>query len=445
MECLQTSDLIGEARAANKNRKLGLITGILCLGFLFSVVFHYVCGYYLKLGYPYNTFLFNPSDHFYDFYHVYKITMDFNAGRFPYVAYFPFTHIIISLLTLLPKGAALLLTIAVFGLTLVLQLFRFAVNQIGNRLQKVQTLAILGFMSYPVLFSIDRANIEVLIYVLLSCFLYFYYVRRLRWASILFLSAAIAMKYYPAVLLILFLSDRKYKEALYAALCAIGLTVAGYGFMMVETHRGLLQVIKSSASGVKGFVNVYSIGMGGLTHSHSLWSLAGVAKLTLNKPASLEPLLPVYTLVATAIIVAIAFYVIKVEQHAWRKVALLVVAMVVLPYTSGDYTLIHLYLPMVLFLNADQTSESDTFYSWLFGLMLIPMSYYFFKPAPHLLYVGNDVAISVLVYPIVMTVFMFKIMSEGLRQRQIDNILQASSLNEKAKAVQKNPTVDQTL
>jgi hypothetical protein len=61
-----------------------------------------------------------------------------------------------------------------------------------------------------------------------------------------------------------------------------------------------------------------------------------------------------------------------------------------LPYVSGDYTLIQLYFPLVFFLNARRVSRWDVVYVALFGILLVPVDYYF------MLY---DISISVIIYP----------------------------------------------
>jgi hypothetical protein len=61
-----------------------------------------------------------------------------------------------------------------------------------------------------------------------------------------------------------------------------------------------------------------------------------------------------------------------------------------LPYVSADYTLIQLYFPLVFFLNARRVSRWDVVYVALFGILLVPVDYY---------YILHDISISVIIYP----------------------------------------------
>ena len=73
-----------------------------------------------------------------------------------------------------------------------------------------------------------------------------------------------------------------------------------------------------------------------------------------------------------------------------------VVPSLLLPFVSADYTLIQLYFPLVFFLNSPRRSRWDPAYVVLFGLLLIPVDYYY--PIAY----GDGVSISVVVYPLAM-------------------------------------------
>ena len=67
------------------------------------------------------------------------------------------------------------------------------------------------FLTYPFLFTMDRGNIEILLFISLLFFLY-YFLQKKFVLSAIFLSIAIAMKAFPAVFLILYLPEKKYRE-----------------------------------------------------------------------------------------------------------------------------------------------------------------------------------------------------------------------------------------
>jgi hypothetical protein len=75
-------------------------------------------------------------------------------------------------------------------------------------------------------------------------------------------------------------------------------------------------------------------------------------------------------------------------------VALLTFTMLVFPQVSFDYKLLHLLLPVGLFLAAP-TGQRDTFYAVCLGLLLVPKAYG---------WLTHDVSVSVLLNPLLMTV-----------------------------------------
>jgi hypothetical protein len=122
----------------------------------------------------------------------------------------------------------------------------------------------------------------------------------------------------------------------------------------------------------------------------------------------------VYAWSVISISAALAFYVIFVEKERWKKVALLVGAMLLFPHISFDYKLMLVFIPMFLFLNSDEKSGCNLLYVLVFGLLLIPKAYYFF---PNIISNSRLLSISVLLNPLILSVMMFTIVAEGLRHR----------------------------
>ena len=81
------------------------------------------------------------------------------------------------------------------------------------------------------------------------------------------------------------------------------------------------------------------------------------------------------------------------EKERWKQVLLVTVATVLLPFVSADYTLIHLYFPLIFFVNSPRLSRWDTAYVVLFALLLVPVDYYYFSGL-------HSVSISVAIYPL---------------------------------------------
>ena len=212
--------LIKTNNRMDRNFKISAITTIIVVGFFLSISFHYYRGTIEGMPYPYNTFLFTPADRFMDFF-VARYVADLNPYFNSIVpsAQFPLVNLFDYLITLLPLNVSLqlfiiLISIAFFSLT-------YLILWGGTKMSSRKLLEILPitFLTYPFLFTIDRGNLEILLFIFLLFFLYFF-LRENYALSAIFLSIASAMKIFPMVLLLLYLPKKKYRELI----LSIGMT-----------------------------------------------------------------------------------------------------------------------------------------------------------------------------------------------------------------------------
>jgi len=61
-----------------------------------------------------------------------------------------------------------------------------------------------------------------------------------------------------------------------------------------------------------------------------------------------------------------------------KKVAVLVIALCLLPPTSTEYKLLYFFIPFFFFVNHDVRSKSDALHTFLFGLLFINKGYIYF-------------------------------------------------------------------
>ncbi len=81
-------------------------------------------------------------------------------------------------------------------------------------------------------------------------------------------------------------------------------------------------------------------------------------------------------LFSSALVAAAAvIYTVFLEKQLWRRVAILVLVMLLLPPLSADYKLLLIYLPLYLFIDCDERSRLDPAFLAIFGLLLIPKDY----------------------------------------------------------------------
>jgi len=83
---------------------------------------------------------------------------------------------------------------------------------------------ILSFLTFPFLLMIDRGNFDGILSIIMIAFIYFFSQKKYLISSLL-LSLVIAMKVLPAVLLLLFITEKKYKALFISVISTIFLTL----------------------------------------------------------------------------------------------------------------------------------------------------------------------------------------------------------------------------
>lgn len=385
-------------------RKTAWLVCIILSGFVAAVAAHYVVGQYELRGYPYSTFLFTPQDatglpgqqnilgvhYFGDFFEAW-IT---SRGPHPYVdfplaspsSYFPVTHVVLFPLAQLALMPALVLYLAAFTAAFVALVFRHAD---GDRLARMQAALVLTACSTPVLFLIDRANIEGLLFLMLAGMLLAYRRERFYLAAML-LAVPIAMKGSAGIFWLLFLFDGQIR--------ALVLSVATFA---LSTGGALLVLPGATQANVEGLRSALHIlltttaeGTVGMRHSASLKS--AFASLG-HVDGHFDFFVDHYVLVSIAILLGVTLVLAILRPVLWQRVALVSAAMIIVPSVSYEYRMIHLYLPLLLFLGTPERRRSDALFVALLGLLLVP------KGLPILF---GDVNLGTVVNPLLLLVLM---------------------------------------
>ena len=382
-----------------KDSKLRSITLIILAGFVIAIIYHSIMRFYFHMGYPYNTFLFRSDDRFMDFFNPVRGSFDrdpYDPDRINFIGgYFPFGYFITFLFSLIKSRAiGLVLFLGGFlsylGLYVKWYLGREPVdNKLIDRLIHFAMICILAYLPYPVFFIVDRANFDMVLFILISLSV-IYYDRKKYTVSIVLLSCAIAMKGYPAFLLGLFLLDRRYKELLIACLLVPGLTLASLALfkdgLFVEFHK--MVVSFQSASSI-------AFGGGSLVRFNSSLYTALIYLLSKINPniATSAQFNVVYLLFMVSSYTLVIYLLAKRPYPFWARLLILVTTMILLFQTSGDYRLMMLYPPMMLFLISEHKSKADLYIVVLLGLIMVPKAYMILQ---------NDANIGLLINPLLL-------------------------------------------
>lgn len=362
----------------SREKRITILVQIVLVGFCFAVFYHYVYGVYLGIGYPYNTFLFVPIDRFSDFYRVLQANQDLNPYFGTYRMFqYPLLNFMGFIFSLIPFPYSFLLFILIVtGFMLVACSYSLAIS---GRPTNWTNIFVLSTLTYPFLIDIDRGNFDGIIFALLVLFIYFFSKEKYIFSAV-FLSFAMAMKPFPVVLLLLFVSRRKIKEAI----IAVSLTVAASVVSLLLFKGGFFANL-SAAISISSFPD--AIGASGyflqnnfVFHSVSLFAILKVYFIESGQIQNIDMSLfsSMYIKGVLLALVPISTYVVFFEKQLWRQVAILSIVMVVFPQISGGYRLLYMFIPLFLFFRNEQTSRGDYLYTVLFGLLLIPKSYYFF-------------------------------------------------------------------
>jgi hypothetical protein len=360
-----------------KAEKIKYFLVILILGFGLAVFYHYILNRYYGLGYPLNTFLFLPSDHFNDFYNV----VIKGTGE---TVYFPLARLVIYPFELFKSHVFAMMVFML--LTFIPIVYYNWVNLKGDKLtESIMNTFVFTFLSYPLLYLIDRANFESFVYLSLCCFIVLFKNGK-TFLSTIPLAFAISLKLFPAVFIILFVADKKYKEVVIT-----GAFIAIFTIMALLILPGsMLENITALFANQHKFNTDYAIGFDGFDFGISLFGVIKGAFVFLKLGNYVQSIFLLYVLFSFLIFLFLSWYIIVVEKEFWKRVTLLVIAMCILPHVSFAYKSIHLLIPIFLFINAAQDDNNRTLnillfkfkfvwlYTLLFALLLIPKNYRLF-------------------------------------------------------------------
>lgn len=364
---------------------------IVLVGFFSAVVFHYFNNFYLAWPVP-KTFLFEPSclKLFGDFYPIYGSAEHFD----PYSVtpssgslYFPFNYVMYYPFTLLEAKYSVLVFLFI-GITffVVFNFYYFKLKGSGVTIfSKMQNIFILSFLSYPFLFSVERANSEWLIYIFCALFLFLYEKKKIA-AACFFLVIAIAMKGYVGIFLCLLIFDKRYK-----AVFGLLIGVACLEILSLLVFKGSvihqLKILFANLDWFKSYfvqsniTLLFNSSLYALTrvcfniYHHVSWQALGVVS---NKHIFLYSLVAAFSLLSVLLVLLNPFKCSSLVRQRWEVLTALVACTLLFPEASFDYHMLLLYLPIYLFVNSpESTAKKDKVYCIIFGLLLIPKSYYF--------------------------------------------------------------------
>lgn len=405
----------------DKSEKTTLLATIVLVGFVWAVVFHYILGFYLKAPYPFDTFLSMPKDIFGDFLLTLTSVKEFApyASVDLWMVYFPLAYILLIPFVYIQNTLLSSLVFA-FGFVsfLTFMNIKFLYTKNLTKAENFKNIFIMTFLSYPFLYMIDRGNLDMYLFMLFVGFVYLFKSKKYLLSAVL-IGLENAMKPFSTLFLILFLFKKRYKE-FFLSLFITAILVIG-GFLCFK--GGFFNQIHIFQSNLVMFKQlwIYDDKDRGMLQCSSLFSALKFLLCSYKQIISINLLEKLYSylgLIITSIIIFFAYR----EKIYWKTITLLTLHMLLVPYIICDYKLIFLFVPIWLFVNAEEKTGFDGVYTILFGLLLIPKK--IFTWWIHAATISRLVTYGVIINPIIMILFIGLIIYEQFRKRKVAQINQ---------------------
>lgn len=390
-------------RAAALTRAM---TYAVLIGLFVAGAWMYREAYYQGQGFPKNTFLFVPGDHFADLYNFFKPLQVHDPFGYAFAVYPPFSYIMMEPFVWAGYQGSIVLWIGSAAVVV----GGFLARQLSflPPIDRIAAVFALTFATYPFLISVDRGNIEIVITMLVVALAWAWQTD--RWVvAALAIGAMTAMKGYPIIFAAPLLVGRQWRALALCIVSAALLTLLGtiyYNFDVVHTWNLLHPRLTF-------YNDTYVIGDAGLAYGCSLF---GPLKILLvdvlgGDASTVKAAIPYYE-AATVVILAGSVWVLWRRKLAlWQQMTLLVCLLNLLPTVSGGYKLLHLIVPIGLFLRDGSRDRFRWAYMVLFALLMIPKAYFFIR-------LNGAVSDTVVLDPLLMTLLVVLVVVSAFRTRE---------------------------
>lgn len=288
------------------------------------------------------TAVFNDFDIFRDQFRSFGAPQFWAPRAFPY-AYPPADSLVIKAFLSLPFNQ--LLCLRLFTVLAVVVSAIWSARALVRRglalWSAVLFVAITAISSYPFMFMIQRANIEVANWILASLAIAALWRERWKLAGVL-LGMAVSLKLFPFVLLALFVARKKFVALLIAVATTVGIDLASLAIL-----GPTIQIANRNISdALEKFRNAYifAIKPFEILFDHSLFAVVKhLAEHThTSDPSHLARLAHSYMVIA-AVGGLLLYFTRIIRLPRINQIVILLALSVLLPPLSGDYNLVHLY------------------------------------------------------------------------------------------------------
>jgi hypothetical protein len=327
--------------------------------------------------YPRNSWLFSSAARFSDFLQTFEIFKSRSpygvlAGSYPPVGYW-----IMAPFAWMNQYAAAFAFLAIFVGFFVWWARRSLADGFGPLGQLL--IVVVCVASYPVTFGIDRANVDLIVFIAIALGIRALFQHRDRLSTSV-LGLAAAAKVLPALYLVLYIARRNGRRfRALASAVAVGLLASAIALLTFTGSFG--SNIRGLRAGLGAIDSVFSNAVSSTSFNSTLSGWAqGLAYAIGGESAAqraADAIRHGLVFEETFGIIVLLWYVLRRERSPWRSVTVVTVAILLLPQVSYAYELLYLFIPLALFLQDATVSDRSMRIALIFGLLLTPKSYFF--------------------------------------------------------------------
>jgi len=322
-----------------------------------------------------NTWLFTRAVRFSDFLQVFDIFKSMDPYRIQLGSYPPIGYWLVAPVAWMNQFAGLFVFLAVF----VGFMIWWCSRSFTPTLRPVERVAVvvIAFGSLPVTFAIDRANVDLWVFIMLV-FGIAALERKRGFLAASWLGLAAAAKILPAVYLFVFLRRRRWRYLWFGIAIAGAATVVA----LIAFDGTLSQNITGFRSALSNLEHTYNQGYASTYYNSSIFGWAqSIGYAIDNVHGSLVVRHAIEVLVVPGDLVGaviLGWYLYRREQSLWRAVTLITLWMLLLPDVAYYYEMLFLFIPLALFVKHASVSPRSLRIGCFFGLILAPKTYFYF-------------------------------------------------------------------
>lgn len=241
--------------------------------------------------------------------------------------------------------------------TLVLSIYYYKKGSVLKR----SIFSTLILFSGAFLFTFERGNIILLSLIFLMLFIFCkdHRNKKIREMSLICLAISASLKVYPAILGLILIKEKRYKEAIRAVIYGILI------FFIPFIFFGGIDQIAKLLEGIFLTGGMFAeSGYGYLVDVSN--SVRAILHGALNIDSEITNTV---CQIVSVICLVFGLAILPVMNNKWKEVTLLISIMVLVPSFSGTYTLIFYLIPLIMFLDNKEKEKQD--YKYLIFFIFI--------------------------------------------------------------------------